>query len=81
LLHNRQKWLHATRNLEVDDTVIVVNEKLPRGQWLLGRIIEVFPGGDGLVRTAKVKTTSGEFVRPITHLCPVDFTTKAERDK
>jgi hypothetical protein len=72
LLHNRKKWLYETKNLQKDDVVILL-EKLACGQWRLAKVIEIYPGSDGLVRTAKVKTTVGEFLRPINRLCPLEF--------
>ena len=34
----------------------------------MGRIIEVYPGKDGKVRSAKVKTSTGNYDRPITKM-------------
>ena len=31
--------------------------------WPLGRIVETFPGQDGVVRTVKGKTPNNEFIR------------------
>ena len=36
--------------------------------WRLAVIIETFPGSDGHVRVVKVKTSSGQFKRPISKL-------------
>ena len=46
----------------------------PNGQWPLGRVTEVHPGRDGLVRTATVKTEHGAYVRPI-----VKFSARRQR--
>ena len=35
----------------------------------LARVIEVFQGKDGFVRSAKVRTSLATFVRPVTKLC------------
>ena len=53
-LQTRKKWVHARRNLEVGDVVIVRDEGLPRSQWQLGRIDETYPSRDGYVRSVKV---------------------------
>ncbi|KAJ8876425.1 hypothetical protein PR048_020870, partial [Dryococelus australis] len=37
-------------NLQPYNIVIVKDEKVPKQQWKLGRIKEIFPGEDGLVR-------------------------------
>ena len=68
-LQQRQKWLINQRNLAVDDLVILVDENIPRRQWLLGRVTKVFPGRDGLVRVAEVKTKNNVLKRPIQKLC------------
>ncbi len=68
-LQQRQKWLRPQRNLAVNDLVILVDENVPRGHWLLGRVTKVFPGRDGLVRVAEVKTKTNILKRPISKLC------------
>ena len=45
-------------NLKVGDVVLLADKNFPRGQWPLGRVIEVFLSEDGLVRSARVKTSS-----------------------
>ena len=37
-------------------------------KWPLGKVIEVYPGKDNLVRVATVKTHSGICTRPVTKL-------------
>ena len=56
-LLERKKWNTPRRNLEVGDLVLLADESFPRGKWPLGRIVEVMPSRDGLVRTVKVKTS------------------------
>ena len=41
----------------VDDLVLLADEHYPRGQWPLARVVEVFKGEDGYVRSAKVITS------------------------
>lgn len=38
LLQERQKWAANKRNLQVNYLVLVVDEKVPRGQWPMGLI-------------------------------------------
>ena len=72
-LNVRRKWLTVERNIQVDDVVLVMSPKTPRGHWPLGRIIEVYPGKDGHVRVAKVQVGKEEFLRPITKLCKLEL--------
>jgi hypothetical protein len=64
-----QKWRTEKRSLKEGDVVIVVDDSLPRGLWPLGRVLEVFEGRDGRVRTVSVKTRNGVFRRPACKLC------------
>ena len=52
----RQKWNQVCRNVSVNDIVLVLDKDLPRNRWSKGRVVEVFPGEDGLVRHVDVKT-------------------------
>ena len=54
-------------DIKVNDVVLIETED-KRTLWPIGRIIEVIPGRDGIVRTARVKTKRGEFIRPIQRL-------------
>ena len=69
MLQERQKWIRERRNLKVNDLVLVVDKTIPRGRWLLGRCMKVFPGRDGRVRTAEIKTKESSLIRPISKLC------------
>ncbi|XP_037773621.1 uncharacterized protein LOC119569620 [Penaeus monodon] len=62
-LHNTygRAWIHAQEG----DLVLIVEQHTPRNQWRLGRVMEAIAGEDGLVRKAKVRTSSGILVRPI----------------
>ena len=63
-LQQRPKHVLETPNLKVNDMVLLTSENLPPLQWPLGRILEVFPGNDGYVRTVLVKTAAGTYKRP-----------------
>ena len=51
----QQKWHYDERNLKVGDIVIIVDKKLPRGQWKLGKVSAVEPGVDDKVRKVSVQ--------------------------
>lgn len=67
LIH-RSKWNKKHRNIQINDLVIIRDDNSPPLQWKLARVIQTFPGSDGLVRSATVKTASGIYNRPITKL-------------
>lgn len=66
LLQTRGKWLKDSKNVQVGDLVLVMDENTPRGVWPLGIVEETYPSSDGLVRSVKIKTKVSRFVRPIT---------------
>jgi len=57
--------------VKIGDIVLVGQDNRKRLDWPLAQIIKVFPGKDGIVRVAKVKTATGELVRPIQRLYPI----------
>ena len=62
ILQERQKWQKSRRNLTEGDIVLIVQQNTPRGDWPLGRVIEVNRGRDGFVRSARVKTAKSILV-------------------
>ena len=86
-LQEGQKWKGLKDNLKINDILLLMDENFPRGQWPLTRVVEVVPSKDGLMRSAKVKTSStvvtranGEIktnttilTRPLTKLCRLEI--------
>ena len=62
-LSPRTKWTNKQQNFAVGDLVIVRNKNTPKSHWLLARIVAIYPGDDGIIRTVKIRKQSGEFVR------------------
>ncbi|KFD44711.1 hypothetical protein M513_14412 [Trichuris suis] len=48
-----------------DSIVLVVDPNAPRGQWLMGKVVHLFPGKDGIPRAAEVQTQYGLKRRPL----------------
>lgn len=67
-LQSRTKWTKEAPNLQVGDMVVIKDNAGPPTSWRLGRIVNTFPGDDGVVRVAKVLTSTGEVTRPIVKL-------------
>jgi hypothetical protein len=72
LLTVRPKWLEIVKDLNVGDVVLVMQQGLSRGDWALGRIIDVYPGKDGHTRVTKVQCGQKTYIRPIHKLIPLD---------
>ena len=64
----RKKWIVERRNVRVGDIVVVHSSNSVRGSWIIGRIINVYPGKDGRIRNIKVKTPTTQYERPITKI-------------
>jgi len=73
-LQQRHKWFIPSTNLAVDDMVIVEAPSRPPTEWRLGRVIEVHPGSDNIVRVVSVRTQDGVYKRPVVKLVklPID---------
>lgn len=65
----RNKWAGCNRSLKIGDLVFIKNWITPPSEWLMGRVIRVFTGTDGFVRSCRLKTATNELDRPITQLC------------
>ena len=70
-LMQRTKWKRKERPLKIGDVVLMVDENVNRGKWNLARVIEVFPGNDGVIRNVKLKTKTGEYKRSVQKCCPI----------
>ena len=74
-LHKTEKWTKTETPLAKGDVVTIVHQGLPFGRWPLGRIIETYPGKDGIVRSALVETWAGgrraEFRRSVSGMKPI----------
>ena len=69
----RRKWFLPRHNLKEADVVLIVKPKANREERPLGRVMEVYPGHDGLVRVVRVKSKNKEFLCPVHCLCPLEY--------
>lgn len=70
-LQRRNKWQDERPNVNIGDVVAIQNENLPPAHWAIGRITELHPGKDKLVRNVTLRTANGIIQRPIQRLCPL----------
>ena len=59
--------------LQVGDIVLLVSPESARAHWPLGKVIEVYPGKDGYIRSVKLQVNDKQPVRPIVKLCPLEL--------
>lgn len=70
-LQRRNKWTKDRKNIELDTLVLIKEDNLSPLQWALGRIVELSPGPDGVVRVVTMRTQNGTFKRAVRNLCPI----------
>ncbi|GFS67914.1 uncharacterized protein NPIL_339861 [Nephila pilipes] len=59
--------------INVGDIVLIGTDDKKRLHWLLGRVLELFPGKDGIIRLVKLRTEKGNVQRPIQRLYPLEL--------
>lgn len=64
----RHKWAHQNPEPAVGGIVLIKEDDLPPGKWLLGKIELKHPGPDGITRVVTVRTKGSLIKRPITKL-------------
>jgi hypothetical protein len=67
-LQSRQKWYAQTDSLSIGDLVVIHSSNRPSMSWQLGRVIQIHPGTDEVVRVATLRTADGILKRPVVKL-------------
>ncbi|XP_045452325.1 uncharacterized protein LOC123661407 [Melitaea cinxia] len=81
-LQQRTTWRTSKgQQLQKGALVLIKEEGLPPMKWRLGRIVEVYPGTDGCVRVADVKTARGVIRRGFNRICPLPLNDEGLKDK
>ncbi|XP_059083353.1 uncharacterized protein LOC131880688 [Tigriopus californicus] len=70
-LLTRNKWRIKQANIPLGCEVLIVGTPEPRSRWKFGKVVEVHPGVDDLVRAVTIQTEDGLIRRPITKICPL----------
>ena len=75
ILRHHREMERVTRAPRLHENVLVAGEEgrfKDRFEWPVGRIEELIPGTDGIVRAAKVSMQGRLYVRPIKSLIPLE---------
>ena len=67
-LTKRPCWRSHSPNFEEGELVLVQDDDVKRGKWPLGRIVQTFPGKDGVVRSVELKMKDGTLKRSVSKL-------------
>ncbi|XP_063929879.1 uncharacterized protein LOC135142140 [Zophobas morio] len=71
-LQGRSRWQTVSKIVpDVGTLVLIKEDNLPPLQWQLGRIVQVHPGKDDLVRVVSVQCRNGIIKRAISKICPL----------
>ncbi|XP_047019136.1 uncharacterized protein LOC124629667 [Helicoverpa zea] len=65
----RHKWQNQTPEPSVGDIVLIKEDNMPPGRWLLGRVEGKHPGSDGLTRVVTIRTKLSTIKRPTSKVC------------
>ncbi|XP_076660830.1 uncharacterized protein LOC143364282, partial [Halictus rubicundus] len=74
-LNVRAKWTKGSHEMNKGTIVILKDDHLPPSHWSLGRIVEVHPGQDDIIRAVTVKTVNGLCKRNVKKLAPLPIET------
>ncbi|UYV83291.1 hypothetical protein LAZ67_23000423 [Cordylochernes scorpioides] len=64
----RQNTRKKTKSIKEGDVVLMEVDNKKRTEWPIGVIEKTYPGKDGIVRVAMIKTKRGNFLRPVQRL-------------
>eukprot|EP00102_Acyrthosiphon_pisum_P021737 XP_016658947.1 PREDICTED: uncharacterized protein LOC107883439 [Acyrthosiphon pisum] len=64
-LQIRSRWTNDAPNIVVDDMVVIKDAHAPPLKWRMGRVIDVLPGADKVVRVVRLRTATGIVTRPV----------------
>lgn len=69
----------SERKYAIGDVVLLFEKGLPRQQWKLVRITDVYPGRDGRIRACQIRTSEGTLLkRPVPMLFPLEINSAGE---
>ncbi|XP_042575337.1 uncharacterized protein LOC122136428 [Cyprinus carpio] len=66
-LQPRQKWMRDSNNL-TPGTFVIIDYQLPRALWPVGKVVTIYPGSDGNVRSAEIEVKNKHYHRPVSRL-------------
>lgn len=70
-LQTRPKGFQDVSEYKVDQLVLIMENNTSPRKWRTARIINLFPGKDGVVRNVRLKTEKGELERHVKYIVPL----------
>ncbi|XP_045457915.1 uncharacterized protein LOC123668168 [Melitaea cinxia] len=71
LLQQKTKWMQSQETLKEGALVVIKDKSSQPIMWLLGRILRVLPGENGVARVADIRTRKGVIRRAFNMICPL----------
>lgn len=65
----RHKWVYQNPEPKVGDVVLIKEDDMPPGRWLLGRVDQKHPGPDQVTRVITIRTQNSLIKRPVSKVC------------
>ncbi|UYV77987.1 hypothetical protein LAZ67_15003105 [Cordylochernes scorpioides] len=69
------------RCIKEGDLVLIGQDNTKRIIWPVGKIVKLYLGKDGVNRVARVKTSTGEWLRPVQKLFPLEISSEETPEK
>lgn len=63
------KWRTEQENLKIGQLVVIKADNVAPTYWPMGRIMQIYKGNDGKVRSVLLKTQTGQLERSIRKIC------------
>ena len=79
LLSVRNKWHKEIPSIRVGDIVLNSDDNVPCTKWPLAKVERVYPGNDGLARTATVRAHNSFYNRPVQRLHKLEIESAASQ--
>ncbi|XP_075990161.1 uncharacterized protein LOC142985798 [Anticarsia gemmatalis] len=73
-LLQRHKWEYQNPEPSIGDVVLIKEDDMPPGRWLLGKIEQKHPGPDKITRVVSVRTKGTVIKRPTSKICILPVT-------
>lgn len=70
-LQIKSRWIKDQENVKLGDLVVIKDNLSPPLVWKLGRVQELLPGPDGVVRVVRLFTSQGIITRPVVKVVPL----------
>lgn len=70
-LNVRSKWAVGGENIKIGTLVTIRDDNIPPMRWCVGRVVELIPGEDLIVRVVRLRTANGIIERGVKRIAPI----------